>query len=513
MTDITILVLAAGASRRMQGTDKLLMPVDGIAQLRRIALQALMTGCPVLVTLPAQDTARRAALAGLTLTIVPVHDAGEGLSASLRAAGAVVGPGIALMVVPADMPDIGTYDLTRMTAGHRSQPHAILRGAAMGKPGHPVILPADLIPQLAGLTGDSGARDLIAAQPDRVGLVPLPDDRATRDLDTRDAWADWYDLRDRRAKPGPTHPSPIHPSMTNPLAAALHHPKDAVLAMITGVIGASYRSPGAMMCLGADGTMAGSLTNGCIEGDLALQAAQTLTTRTPARLRYGAGSPFFDIRLPCGGGLDVLLVPQPDPQVLADLACLTQCRTPFALAVAPDGGLSLRPSQPTGWDGDQFIINQQPELRILIFGEGPEASVFTRLVHSAGYAHHLTTTSETTARFLQDLGGSASVQVGASGGLSFAIDPWTAVVTFFHDHDKELAVLQYALNSPAFYIGAQGSLRVAETRRHKLAALGVSAEALGRLHAPIGLIRSARDPQTLAVSVLAEIIAVPQGHL
>ncbi len=484
----------------MRGTDKLLMPVDGIAQLRRIVLQALMTGCPVLVTVRAEDAARRAALVGLDVGVVSVLDAGEGMAASLRAGGAAVAKGRALMVVPADMPEIGTQDLSVMIAAHLVMPEAILRGAAGAVAGHPVVLPGDLVPELARMVGDSGARALIAGNAGRVVLVPLPGRRATLDLDNPEDWAAWREGRGV----GPV--VAVHPTMANPLTAALSAPAQAVLAVITGVVGASYRSPGAMMCFFAGGTWAGSLTNGCIEGDLALHAAEALASGKPGRLRYGTGSPFFDIRLPCGGGLDVLLVPAPDGQVLADLACLVASRTAVALTIGPDGRIGLCPGQATGWVGDSFVVNQRPGLRILIFGVGAEASVFTRLVQSAGYDHHLMTTSDVTA----EAAAGCNVTLGDRLSPDPAIDPWTAVVTFYHDHDKELGILKHALASPAFYVGAQGSRRVAETRTAKLRQMGVAG--VERLQGPIGLIPSARDPQTLAVSVLAEIIAVSHGR-
>ena len=498
MAKITILIPAAGAARRMRGADKLLMLVDGIPQLRRLALQALMTGLPVLVTLRTGDAARRAALTGLDVAIVTVVDAEEGMAASLRAGGGLVAAGSALMVVPADMPEIGTQDMGAMIVAHLAAPEAILRGAAGAVAGHPVVLPADLVPALGGMAGDSGARALIDRHAGRVVLVALPGRRAVLDLDSPEDWALWNAAR------GPVAAVAVHPMMANPLTAALARPTGAVLAVITGVVGASYRSPGTMMCFFAGGPWAGSLTNGCIEGDLALHAAEALASGRPGRLRYGTGSPFFDIRLPCGGGLDVLLVPAPDGQVLADLACLVASRTAVALTMGPDGRIGLCPGRPTGWRGDSFVIDQRPGLRILTFGEGAEASVFTRLVQSAGYDHHLTTTSIVTA----EAAGGCNVTCGDGSGQDLAIDPWTAVVTFYHDHDKELAILKQALASPAFYVGAQGSRRVAETRTAKLRQMGVAG--LERLQGPIGLIPSARDPQTLAVSVLAEIIAMSQ---
>ena len=67
------------------------------------------------------------------------------------------------------------------------------------------------------------------------------------------------------------------------------------------------------------------------------------------RLRYGAGSPFFDIRLPCGGALEIALFPRPDPAVLADVIARRAMRDRIALRFHPDGRIRVQDSQPTGW--------------------------------------------------------------------------------------------------------------------------------------------------------------------
>ena len=191
MAEPTILILAAGRSARMRGADKLLQQVDGVAQLRRIALAALATGCPVLVALAPEQTARRAAIHDLPLGMVAVVDADEGMAASIRAGVRALPQACAVMIVPADMPALGETDLRALIAAQDAQPGMILRGAAQGRPGHPVIFPPDLVDALQGLTGDEGARGLIARHAHRVQLVPLPGENATLDLDTPEEWAEW----------------------------------------------------------------------------------------------------------------------------------------------------------------------------------------------------------------------------------------------------------------------------------------------------------------------------------
>lgn len=195
-----ILIPAAGASSRMRGRDKLLEAVRGRPLLAdRVAMAASVKAATVIVTLPPPAAApgRWDALAGLSATRVAVAAPEAGMSASL-AAGIAALPAVptALMILPADMPDITADDLSALLAAFDGS--AILRGAtAAGTPGHPVLFPAQDLAALATLTGDQGGRALLTANPARVRLVRLPGEHALTDLDTPEDWAAW------RADQGP----------------------------------------------------------------------------------------------------------------------------------------------------------------------------------------------------------------------------------------------------------------------------------------------------------------------
>lgn len=194
MVTVHILILAAGASSRMRGADKLLQPVGGQPLLRHMATLALATGAPVAVTLPLDAPSRRAALAGLDLRIVEVPDADLGMSRSLaRGVGALPGgPQDGVMILPADMPDFTTAALSDLIARFRADPGVILRGGTAGsQPGHPTIFPHDLWPALKQVTGDEGGRAVLRQNQGRVRVIPLPGPMAIRDLDTPEDWAAW----------------------------------------------------------------------------------------------------------------------------------------------------------------------------------------------------------------------------------------------------------------------------------------------------------------------------------
>lgn len=300
---------------------------------------------------------------------------------------------------------------------------------------------------------------------------------------------------------------PFSPAQ-DPVRALADSPGDAVLATITGVEGPSYRPPGACMAFLPGGARAGSLSSGCVESDLAIHAGRALAAGAPVAIRYGRGSPFGDIRLPCGGGLDILLVPRPDRATLARLAKRRAARQPVTLAIdAATGALDLRDTGATGRDGGAVLIRFDPALRFLVFGKGPEAATFAALVRSAGYPNLLLSPDDETLAAGRAAGCPTRHLTGPVWPGDLAADAWTAVTLFFHDHDQEPPILRDALATPAFYVGAQGSRRARDLRLIELHALGVAPGDLDRLRGPVGLIPSARDPGTLAVSVLAEVLA------
>ena len=302
---------------------------------------------------------------------------------------------------------------------------------------------------------------------------------------------------------------PFAGPVRDPIETILATPEDAVLAVITGVEGPSYRPVGAMMAVFAGGDRSGSLSSGCIEEDITLHARQALETGRPASVRYGRGSPFIDIQLPCGGGLDILLLPRPDRGVLERVVAARRARTPVTVAADREtGALALREEGPTGWDGDAFLIRETPAIRFLVFGKGPEAATFAALVQGAGYPNLLLSPDHETLGAGAAAGCETSHLTRPALPAEVAVDPWTAMILFFHDHDWEPPILAAALDTPAFYIGAQGSQRARDARLMELQVMGVDPARFDRLHGPVGLIPSARDAGTLAVSVLAEILQV-----
>ncbi|MDH2327092.1 XdhC family protein [Cereibacter sp. SYSU M97828] len=256
------------------------------------------------------------------------------------------------------------------------------------------------------------------------------------------------------------------------------------LAVITGVDGPSYRPEGATMVIGPDGRAFGNLSSGCLDADVVQRAAVVLASGRAETLRYGRNSPFFDIALPCGGGLDITVIPDPPRPALEGAASQLALRQVARIDLSPD-----------------LVLEIRPQVRFIVFGQGPETSCFARLAQQAGYPVDLFSPDPETL----EGAGFGTVDRLMEWPAALAADARSAVAVFFHDHDREPPLLEAALASPAFYVGAQGSLRAHRARCAALEARGVPA---GRLASPFGLIPSTRDARTLAVSVLAHVLEV-----
>lgn len=192
---VSILLLAAGGSTRMRGDDKLTRMLDGEPLLRRSARIALAsTAMETVVVLGANRAARERCLDGLPVRIAANRDWQAGMGASISAGmGAIHARARAVVVMLADMPAITAPLLDRLIAAHDSvNTGGIVRPCtARGVMGHPVLFGAAHFRALASLSGDEGARAILAAHSDAMRSVAFPEDAALVDLDTPEAWSKW----------------------------------------------------------------------------------------------------------------------------------------------------------------------------------------------------------------------------------------------------------------------------------------------------------------------------------
>jgi xanthine dehydrogenase accessory factor len=258
---------------------------------------------------------------------------------------------------------------------------------------------------------------------------------------------------------------------------------DAALCTIVGIDGSFSRRVGTQLAVAADGGRAGDMADRCLDEELATQALAAMAQGGARMLRYGQGSPFVDFRLPCGSGLDIWIDPAPDRAELQRCAAELEARR--------EAVLRLKFSE----DLAPYLLRERhyvPRLRIVLLGAGAECAALVRLAAAQGIEVEW-----------REAGHGLSL---GRPPTNLAADAWTAVLLLFHDHEWELPLLDWALGTPAFYIGAQGGAPAREERLERLRAAGHSDAELARIKSPVGLIPAARDPNVLALSVLADVV-------
>lgn len=272
-----------------------------------------------------------------------------------------------------------------------------------------------------------------------------------------------------------------------------HEAGPVALVIVTAIEGGAVRAPGALMAVREDGGIAGYISGGCIDSDVALQAQNALRAGKAKQLRYGAGSPFTDLPLPCGGAIEVTIIPD------ADLNQIKTVRDQLRARKATQLNLEAL--------GD-FKPDYVPKPRLRIAGRGADCLALARVAGAAGLDVRL------QLRDGEDVAAAAAQGFADVTALETPSDippahddEWTAFILMFHDTHWEGPLLQQALDGPAFYIGAVGSRKTHARRTEALKADGVDEVAIARIHGPIGLIPSMRDASMLAISVLAEVVA------
>ncbi len=255
--------------------------------------------------------------------------------------------------------------------------------------------------------------------------------------------------------------------------------------------------------------MAGYVSHGCVDSDLQLQSQNAIQDAIPRLLVYGAGSPFMDLRLPCGGTVEVLIDPNPASNICEAALNLLKSRKVVTLRFTVEHGLESAEDHDaiTGWNGEQFSTILPPRLQLFIAGGGPPLIATALMARTMSLPITLLSPDQKFADFALGSGVVSFRHLTSSHGVvEMPLDKWSAVLLLFHDHDWEPAILMTALDSPAFYIGALGSAKTHAQRLLNLEGRGVLQADLARINGPIGVIPAARDAHTLALSALAEIV-------
>ncbi|MDA0901384.1 MAG: XdhC family protein [Proteobacteria bacterium] len=303
--------------------------------------------------------------------------------------------------------------------------------------------------------------------------------------------------------------------------------RGAVLASVVETWGSAPRRVGSQLAVAGDGEMQGSVSGGCVEGAVVVEAQDMLAAKAtaPKLLEFGVSDDAaFAVGLACGGRIKILLQPiggaLPEA-TLHDLVAARAARRSVALVsdvtgetpphvVAhtdlPDLSQAFaKDKSGLNEEGSLYVAIHNPPLRMVVVGAVHIAQSLIPMAQMAGYDVTLVDPRPAfgaSARFdavrlLCAWPDEALEEVG--------LDARTAVVTLTHDPKLDDPAIMAALRADLFYLGCLGSRRTHAKRVDRLTEAGFGAEDIARIHAPVGLKIGAMGPAEIAISIMAQI--------
>lgn len=302
-----------------------------------------------------------------------------------------------------------------------------------------------------------------------------------------------------------------------------------------GVERSAPRLPGSVMAVSDTGVVAGSVTGGCVEPAVYLQAEEVLAGGEPRVATFGyVDDEAFEVGLPCGGTVHVF-IEEMRPELVLEVAEAVRAERPVAYVTTIGGRapghprvvgregepgdavesaarplLALGRSEVVEVDGERvFVSSIVPRPAMYVFGAIDFASALTTVGRFLGYR---VTVCDPRALFVTPARFPDADELVTEWPHEFLarapVDERTAICVLTHDERFDVPALRAALGTPARFIGAMGSRRTTERRRERLLAEGVTVPELERIHAPIGLRIGSRTPEEVAVAIGAQIVEV-----
>ena len=296
------------------------------------------------------------------------------------------------------------------------------------------------------------------------------------------------------------------------------------LATVVSTWGSAPRPRGSHMLVHADGRFEGSVSGGCVEGDILAAAADVIAGGPFRLLRYGvADASAWEVGLPCGGEIAVMVQPVRadgfDPELFDRIAEAREDGR--AVTVSTDLGTGLSAVEPAPvagprpsprWDvglvgaGEVFVNRYDPPRRLIVVGAVQIAQALVRLARTLEMSAVVV---DPRARFLtaERFPDVALDDRWPDEALhALRPDAASAVVTLSHDPKIDDPALIEALRHPTAYVGALGSRRSHAARLERLAAAGVPLHQLDRIDGPVGLPIGAIGPSEIALSIAAAAV-------
>ena len=302
--------------------------------------------------------------------------------------------------------------------------------------------------------------------------------------------------------------------------------RPTALATVVETWGSAPRRVGAQLVIGGDGRIEGSVSGGCVEGAVVVEALEAIDEGEARLLEFGVSDEdAFAVGLACGGTIRVLVEPVgkvlPEP-MLRDLVDARAHREPVAYEVNIETGhRALRRNvyadrlrmDRSGFeeDGQTFVAIHNPPLRLIVVGAVHIAQALVPMARIAGYDPAIVDPRDDFASSARFPGETILTDWPDEAVAKLGMDARTAVVLLTHDPKLDDPALESALKAGVFYIGALGSTRTHAKRVARMKEAGFTDDQIARIHGPIGLDIGAADPSEIAVSILAQMTAVLRG--
>lgn len=283
---------------------------------------------------------------------------------------------------------------------------------------------------------------------------------------------------------------------------------DVCLATLYHAESTSPRPVGSQMAVAQNGEWFGYLSGGCAEQAIADEAVACINAQQNRTIRYGVGSPYLDIKLPCGAGIDVCFDQSLSDTIIRKTIKQHEQRQVVGLEMSFEKNSQsqlVKSDSLENLNSSTFRRWYMPQRRLLIIGAGPSVAALAALAIQADYELQVFTPDQQTLDEVRQYTQSAELLESKAQIQSLECDAFTAVVLMFHEHERETEILQFFLSTDVYYIGALGSRLTQKIRLDNLRQQGVSESALSRVHGPVGLAIQARTPAEIALSVLAEL--------
>jgi xanthine dehydrogenase accessory factor len=290
-----------------------------------------------------------------------------------------------------------------------------------------------------------------------------------------------------------------------------------VLATVVKTWGSAPRPIGALTAIRDDGMVVGSVSGGCVEDDMILRVRnRELVQDKPATTQYGVSAEEATrFGLPCGGTLELVLEPLTAASGLDKLLAHVERHELVKRTLDMQSGRAIiEPavnSDQLTFDGKSFVTVHGPRWRLLIIGAGQLSKYLAQMGQALDYNVIVCDPREEYTEGWDVPG--TEIRRGMPDDVvsELNLDGHSAVVTLTHDPKLDDLALLEALKSPAFFVGAIGSKKNNDARRERLAEFDLSQGEIDRLRGPVGLKIGSKTPPEIAVSIMAEILAVKNG--